>query len=162
MTQLHTVRTIIKLIAQVWLGASCHDDEQLEMQSASVTSIVSRALGLDASGDSFQNIEKYSQNRERKSLTSFLDVIQKTALHFIDTLEGIREARRIGYSATDFFLFTNKKTAFRLFRHGYDLYLIYPKDGELLVMNKKQLEKYDGPFAVYRGDWFGGTERAAA
>jgi hypothetical protein len=42
------------------------------------------------------------------------------------------------------------------------VYLIYPGQGELLVMNKKDLEQYEGPFAVPRGDWFGAKIAAAA
>ncbi len=162
MSQLHTVRTIINQIAQVWLASGVHDSEQLEIQAESVAFIVSRYLGLDTSAFSFQHIAKYSLGRERNALEKFLDVIQKTALYFIDTVNGIRAARRIGYANDDYFLFTNKKTAFRMFRQGYYLYLIYPKDGELLVMNKKQLEQYDGPFAVLRMDWFGATGKMAA
>jgi hypothetical protein len=162
MSQLHTVRTIINQIAQVWIGAGCHDREQLEIESESVAFIVSHYLGLDTSAFSFQHIARYSQGRARNVLEKFLDVIQKTALHFIDTLDGIRAARRLRYPGGEYFLFTNRKTAFRLFRQGYYLYLIYPKDGELLVMSKKQLEQHDGPFAVTRGDWFGSAEKTAA
>ncbi len=162
MSQLHTIRTIINQIAQLWLSAGCHEQEQLEIESESVAFIVSRYLGLDTSAFSFQHIAKYSLGRERNVLERFLDVIQKTALYFIDTVDGIRAARRIGYANDDYFLFTNQKTAFRLFRQGYDLYMIYPKDGELLVMSKKQLELYDGPFAVLRMDWFGASGKMAA
>ena len=162
MSQLHTIRTIINQMAQVWLASGVHDSEQLEIQAESVAFIVSRYLGLDTSVFSFQHIAKYSLGRERNALEKFLDVIQKTALYFIDTLDGIRAARRIGYTNDDYFLFTNQKTAFRLFRQGYDLYLIYPKEGKLFVMSKRQLETHDGPFAVMRMDWFGASGKMAA
>jgi hypothetical protein len=161
MSQLHTIRTIVNQIACAWLRADCPDREQLEIMSESVAFIVCQYLNLDTSEFSFHHIAKYSLGRERNALEKFLDVIQKTALYFIDTLDGIRAARRIGYATDEYFLFTNKKTAFRLFRQGYFMYLIYPGQGELLVMNKKDLEQYDGPFAVPRGDWFGTMAKAA-
>lgn len=136
-------------------------DASPSQTSESIAFIVCSYLGLDTSGFSFQHIAKYSLGRERNVLEKFLDAIQKTALYFIDTLDGIRAAHRIGYKTDEFFLFTNRKTAFRLFRQGYYIYLVYPCKGELLAMSKKELEQYDGPFAVLREDWFGG-ERVAA
>ena len=161
MSQLHTVRTIINQIVRVWLHPEATDREQFEIVTESVTFIVCRYLELDTSEFSFQLIAKYSLGRERNALKKFLDVIQKVALHFIDTFDGVRTARRIEYISDEFFLITNKKTALRLFRQGLYTYLVYPGRGELLAMNKKTVEQYDGPFAVLRADWVGIQQRAA-
>ena len=144
---------------RAWHRVNCPDNEQLEIESESVAFIVCRYLNLDTSEFSFHHIAKYSLGRERNALGDFLDIIiiQKTALYFIDTLDGIRAARRLEYVTDEYFLFTNRKTALRLFRQGYLIYLIYPGEGELLTLNKKDLEQYDGPFAVPRDDWFGNT-----
>ena len=162
MSQLHTIRTIINLIVQAWRWIDCPDEEQREIEAESVAFIVCQYLNLDTSGFSFHHIAKYSLGRERNTPEGFLDYIRKTALYFIDTLDGIRAARKIGYADDEYFLFTNRKTAMRLFRQGYYVYLVYPGQGELLAMSKKALEQYEGPFAVPRGDWFGNTGQMAA
>jgi hypothetical protein len=154
MSQLHTVRTIVNQIAQVWLRPGRPDREQLAIMAESVAFIVRRSIGLDTSDFSFQHIAAYSLGRERNALEKFLDVIQKTALYFIDTLDGIRAARLTGYQTDELFLFTNKKTAYRLFRQGYYLYLVYPGQGELLAMNQKQIKGHEGPYAAERAIWF--------
>lgn len=161
MSQLHTIRTIVNQIARIWLRDDCPDREQLEIEAESVAFIFCAYLNLDTSEFSFHYIAKYSLGRERNVLEKFLDKIQKTALYFIDTYDGVRAARRIGYQTDEFFLFTNRKTAFRLFRQGYFIYLVYPGQGELLAMGKKDLEQYEGPFAVPRADWFGEGRMAA-
>jgi len=161
MSQLHTIRTIVNQIARVCLHDDCPDREQLEIEAESVAFIVCQYLGLDTSEFSFHHIAKYSLGRERGVLEKFLDTIQKTALYIIDTFDGVRMSRRIGYKTDEFFLFTNRKTAFRLFKQGYYLYLVYPGKGELLAMSKKDLEQYEGPFAVPRADWFGAGQMAA-
>ncbi len=111
MSQLHTIRTIIHKIAYIWLGYGCPDRKQLAIQAESVAFIVCRYLELDTSMFSFQHIAQYSLGRERNLLKKFLDIIQKAALYFIDTLDGICTARRIGYDTGEYFLLTNKKTA---------------------------------------------------
>lgn len=161
MSQLHTIRTITNQIARIWLRDDCSDKEQLEIMAESVAFIVCQYLNLDTSEFSFHHIAKYSLDRERNVLEKFLDVIQKTALYFIDSIDGVRTARRIGYQIDEFFLLTNRKTALRLFRQGYYIYLVYPGQGELLTMNKKDVEQYDGPFSVPRADWFNISRPAA-
>ena len=151
----YAAQTIIAQISLVWLGTRCPGREQLKMAARSVTYIVCRHLGLDTSALGFGKISEYSQNQEQSALEKLLDTVQKTALYFIDSIDGIREARKTGYPTDEFFLFTNKKTALRMFRQGYYIYLVYPGQGELLAMNKDALMEYDGPFAVHREDWVG-------
>lgn len=165
MSQLHTVRTIINQIVHVWRHPYCPDKEQLEIEAESVAFIVCRYLGLDTSDFSFNHIAKYSFGKERKALERFLDGIQKTALYFIDSIDGVLEARRIGYATgdtSDYFLFTNGKTALRMFRDGSPVYLVYAGRGELLTMSKKAIEEHAGPFAADRSIWFNACRRAAA
>lgn len=154
-----TAHAMIAQIALAWLRASCSDHEQLKLAARSVTYIVCRHLGLDASTFGFDQITGHSLGMEQAVLERFLDIVQKVALYFIDTLDGLREAHRTGYPADAYFLFTNKKTAMRLFRQGHYVYLVYPGQGELLAMNKKVVEQHENPFAVPREEWFcvGGT-----
>ena len=149
------VHTFMGRIALGWLRARCSDREQIEIAAHSITFIVCRHLGLDTAALGFGGVELCSYDKEQGELEKLLDTIQKTACYFIDTLDGIREARRIGYPTDEYFLFTNKKTAMRLFGQGHYVYLVYPGQGELLAMNKDTLAQYDGPFAVPRDEWFG-------
>jgi len=161
MGQLNTIRAVIFQIALLLLRDGCPDQELIQVAARSVTFIVSRHLSLDTSGFGFYEVTQHSANCEQSVMEEFLDAIQKTALYFIDTIVGIREARALGYATEEYFLFTNKKTAMRMFRQGHFVYLVYPGEGELLAMNKKALEKYDGPFAVPREGWFGLSRLAA-
>lgn len=155
MSQLNTIRAVIFHIASLLLQEKCPDQNLIQIAARSVTFIVSRHLELDVSGFGFYEVTQHSADCQQDVLEEYLDVIQKTALYFIDTVDGIREARALGYSTEEYFLFTNKKTAMRMFRQGHYVYLVYPGEGELLAMNKKALEKYGGPFAVPREGWFG-------
>ena len=123
-----------------------------------MTFIVSRHLDIDTSGFGFYEVTQHSAGRKQDVLEEYLDIVQKTALYLIDTLDGIREARRIAYPTSEYFLLTNQKTALRLLRQGHLVYLVYPRQGELLAMNKKAVQDYDGPFAVPREGWFGVSE----
>lgn len=161
MSQLHTVRTIFNQIVRVWRRAFCQDKEQLEIEAESVAFIICKYLGLDTSDFSFHHIAKYSFGKERKSLERFLDAIQKTAMYCIDSIDGVLEARRIGYTAKEYFLFTNPKTAMRMLRDGLPVYLVYPGQGELLTMNRKAIEEHTGPFAVDHDVWYDSGRRAA-
>ena len=161
MSQLHIIRTIINQIVRVWLHSSATDREQFEIVTESITFIVCSYLNLDTSEFSFRHIAKYSLGREQNALKQFLDTIQTTALYFIDTLDGVRTMRNIRYVSEELFLLVNKKTVLRFFKQGYYIYLFYPDRGELLAMNKKDIEQYEGPFAVLREDWFGYRQAAA-
>jgi len=156
MSQLHTIRTIANQIACVWLRAGCLHFAQLEIMAESVAFIVCKCLELDTSEFSFQHIPRYyNAQRDREMLGKLLDGVQKTALFFIDSLDGLRTARRIGYSSMEYFLFDNKKTAIGLFGQGYRVYLVHPDQSNIFVSKKKELEQHEGPFAVSRMDWFG-------
>lgn len=161
MSQLHTIRTVVNQIAHCCRRGACLDKEQLEIEAESIAYIVCQYLGLDTSDFSFNHIAKYSFGRERKSLEQFLDAIQKAALYFIDSIDGIQEAQRIGYDDTEYFLFVNPKTALRLHWRKLPVYLVFPGEGELLTMNRKAIEAHPGPFATDRVLWYG-TERMAA
>jgi len=161
MSQLHTIRTIINQIVQCWRRAYCADREQLAIESESVAFIVCQYLGLDTSEFSFQHIARYSLGKERNLLEDFLDFIQKTALMFIDSIDGVHMARNSGYDNNEFCLLTNPKTASRLFRQKMPVYLVFLGEGELFVFSQKQIEEHEGPFAVERSVWFN-TGRLAA
>ena len=134
MSQLHTIRTVVNQIAQCWRRAYCADKEQLEIEAESVAFIACQYLGLDTSEFSFNHIASYCVGKEQKHLEDFLDKIQKTALYFIDSIDGVREAERSGYDITEYFLLTNPKTVRRLFQSGSPFYLVYPGKGELPAM----------------------------
>jgi len=161
MSQLHTIRTVVNQIVQCWRRPYCVDREQLEIESESVAFIVCQYLGLDTSEFSFNYIAQYSYGKERKHLEHFLDKIQKNALYFINSIEGVREASRIGYDISEYFLVVSRKTAQNLFQNGSSVYLVYPGKGELLAMKKKELEEHAGPYATDRSVWFN-TSRMAA
>jgi hypothetical protein len=158
MSQLNTIRAVIFQIALLWLRAHFTEPKLLEVAARSVTFIVSQHLDIDASGFGFCEVSEYNTDREQDGKEGFLDAVQKTALYFIDTLDGIRAARQLGYPTDEYFMLTNQKTALRLFRQGHYVYLVYPGQGELLAMSKKVLEQYEGPFAVPREGWFGVSE----
>jgi len=161
MSQLHTIRTIANQIVHCWRRPYCPDRERLEIESESVAFIVCQYLGLDTSEFSFHHIAKYSLGKERGALEEFLDVIQKTALMFIDSIDGVHLAHHAGYDSGDFCLLTNPKTASRLLRQGMPVYLVVLGEGELFAMNQKQIEDHEGPYAVERSIWFN-TGRLAA
>jgi hypothetical protein len=161
MSQLHTIRTIINQIACCWRRPYCPDREQLAIESESVAFIVCQYLGLDTSDFSFQYIAKYSLGKERHTLEEFLDVIQKTALLFIDSIDGIHLARQANYDSEEFCLLQNQKTASRLFRRGTPVYLVTLGEGELFAMNQKQIDEHEGPFAVERSMWYDSGRLAA-
>ena len=161
MSQLHTIRTLINQIAQHWCQSFCADNEQLEIVAESVTFIVCRYFGLDTSEYSFNHIAKYSFGKEQKYLENFLDNIQKAALYFIDGIDGIRESERIDYDISEYFILVNHKTVERLFQNNSPIYLVFPGEGELLAMKKKDVEDHIGPFATDRSVWFN-TNRMAA
>lgn len=161
MSQLHTIRTVINQMVRVWRRPFCEDREQLEIEAESVAFIVCQHLGLDTSDFSFPHIAKYSFGQERKRLEQFLDAIQQTALYLMDSIDGLLEARQIGYSEADYFLLTNQKTVLRLFREQQPVYLVYPGEGELLTMSKKAIEEHKGPFATDRASWFTAIQKAA-
>ena len=159
--RLHTIRTVLNQIVQCWRRPYCTDREQLEIEAESVAFIVCQYLGLDTSEFSINYIAKYSYGKERGHLEQFLDNIQKTALFFINSIEGVREASRIGYDISEYFLVVSRKTALNLFQNGSSVYLVYPGKGELLAMKKKDLEEHAGPYAADRSVWFN-TSRMAA
>ena len=70
-------------------------------------------------------------------------------------------AHSSGYDNNKFCLLANQKTAARLFRQKMPVYLVFLGEGELFVMNQKQIEEHEGPFAVERSVWFN-TGRMAA
>jgi len=154
MSQLQAIRSAINQITQIWRRPFCMDQDQLEIEAESVAFIVCRHLGLDTSGFSFPHIAQYSFGKERKNLKLFLNAIQQTALYFIDSIDGLLEADRIGYASSEYFMLVNPRTAMRLFREGQPVYLVYPGKGELLTINKKAIEKHDGPFATDWDCWF--------
>ncbi len=160
MSQLHTIRTIVNQIVREWRYETCPDKEQLEIEAESVAFIVCQYLGLDTSDFSFGHIARYSFGRERKALELFLDTIQRTAMYFIDTIEGILEARKICYDVSEFFLISQKR-AQRLLATGYSVYLVFPGEGELLTCDRKAIEKHKGFFATDRAVWFSNACRAA-
>lgn len=162
MGQLHTLRTVIHQMVQNRRRDSALNAEQQEIEAESVAFIVCQYLGLDTSDFSFQQIAKYSLGKEQRFLQEFLDAIQKTALYFIDSIEGVQEAERIQYDTTEYFLFQNPATAKRLFQAGAPVYLVIPGKGELLTVQKKAIEQHDGPFATNRDIWFGGMRQQAA
>lgn len=162
MSQLHTLRTVIHQMVRSRRRDFTLNPEQMEIEAESVAFIVCQYLGLDTSGFSFQHIAKYSLGKEQQFLKKFLDNIQKTALYFIDSIEGIREAERIDYDTTEYFLFQNPATAKRLFQAGAPVYLVIPGKGELLTVQKKAIEQHEGPFATDRDIWFGGMRLQAA
>ena len=123
--------------------------------------IVCQYLGLDTSSFSFPHIARYSFGQERKRLEQFLDAIQQTALYLIDSIDGLLEARQIGYEEKDYFLLTNRRTALRLFREQQSVYLVFPGKGELLTMCKKAIEEHEGPFATDRVGWLTTMQKAA-
>ena len=159
MSQLHTIRTIVNQIVHQWRRQACPDREQLEIEAESVAFIVCQYLGLDTSEFSFTHIARYSLGRERKSLETFLDVIQQTAMYFIETFEGIFEAKKSSYDATEFFLISQKR-AQRLLQMGDPVYLVFP-EGELLTFDRKAIDQHDGLFATERAVWFTAECRAA-
>lgn len=161
MNQLQTIHTIIQQITKAWLFSSCRDRDQLEIEAESIAFIVCQYLGLDTSGFSFPHIAQYSFGQKKKSLKQFLDVIQQTALYFIDSIDGLWEANRIGYDTGEYFLFVNPRTAMRLFREGAPLYLVYPGKGELLTTSKQEILDHDGLYATDWDCWFGTLQKAA-
>ncbi len=161
MSQLHTVRTVINQIVHCWRRPWCPDREQLAIEAESCAFIVCQYLGLDTSDFSFQYIAKYSLGKERHTLEEFLDVIQKTALMFIDSIDGLHLARQSNYENGDFCLLQNSKTASRLLRQGTPVYLVFLGEGELFALNQKQIEEHEGPFAVERSMWFDSGRLAA-
>lgn len=161
MSQLHTIRAILNQMVQVWRRPSCWDKDQLEIEAESVAFIVCQYLGLDTFDFSIPHIAKYSFGQERKRLEQFLDDIQQTALYLIDSIDGLLEARQIGYDEEDYFLLTNRRTALRLFREKQLVYLVFPGEGELLTMNKKAIEDHKGPFATDRVSWLTAMQKAA-
>ncbi len=161
MSQLHTIRTILNQMVQAWRGPFCWDQDQLEIEAESVAFIVCQYLGLDTSNFSIPHIAKHSFGQERKRLERFLHAIQQTALYLIDSIDGLLEARRIGYEEKDYFLLTNQRTALRLFREQRPVYLVFPGEGELLTMSKKAIEEHKGPFATNRASWSMLVQRAA-
>ena len=100
-----------------------------------------------------------SLGRERKSLETFLDVIQQTAMYFIETYDGIFEAKKSSYDVTEFFLISQKR-AQRLLQMGDPVYLVFP-EGELLTFDRKAIDQHDGLFATERAVWFTAECRAA-
>ena len=161
MSQLHTIRTMLNQIARYWCKSFCVDNEQLEIVAESITFIVCQYLGLDTSEYSFNHIAKYSLGKEQKYLENFLDNIQKNALYLIDGIDGIRESERIDYDISEYFILINQKTVKRLFQNNSPIYLVFPGEGELLAMKKKDVEDHIGPFATDRSVWFD-TNRMAA
>lgn len=159
MSQLHTIRTIVNQIVQEWRRRDCPDQEQLEIEAESVAFIVCQYLGLDTSEFSFSYIARYSLGRERKSLEMFLDGIQQTAMYFIETFEGIFEAKKSSYDATEFFLISQKR-AQRLLQMGDPVYLVFP-EGELLTCDRKAIDRHEGLFATERAVWFAAGCKAA-
>ena len=153
MSQLHTNRTIVNQISKAWLHASCCGQEDIEIIAESVTFITAQYLGLDTSDFSFHYIAKYSYGKEEKSLKQFLNTIQRTALHFIDSIDGFLESQRIEYDTSEYFLLSNQKTAKRLFFAGQPVYLVYPGKGELFATESKQISEHDGPYAVEQTVW---------
>lgn len=147
MSQLHTVRAIVNQIVQAWRLGACQDREQLEIEAESVAFIVCQYLGLDTSDFSFGHIARYSYGRKQKALELFLDTIQKTAMYFIDTIEGILEARELTFDTSEFFLVSQKR-AYRLLSAGSPIYLVFPGEGKLLTYNRKAIEQHEGPFAT--------------
>lgn len=160
MSQLHTIRTIVNQIVREWRYEACPDKEQLEIEAESVAFIVCQYLGLDTSDFSFGYIARYSFGQERKALELFLDTIQRTAMYFIDTIEGIFEAQRLKFDASEFFLVSQKR-AQRLLQMGSPVYLVFPGEGELLTYDKKAIDQHKGPFATDRAVWFAAGCRAA-
>ena len=161
MSQLHTIRTILNQMVRVWRGPFCENKDQLEIEAESVAFIVCQYLGLDTSSFSFPHIARYSFGQERKRLEQFLDATQQTALYLIDSIDGLLEARHIGYEEKDYFLLTNRRTALRLFREQQSVYLVFPGKGELLTMSKKAIEEHEGPFATDRVSWLTTMQKAA-
>jgi hypothetical protein len=161
MSQLHTIRTILNHMVQVWRGPFCWDQDQLEIEAESVAFIVCQYLGLDTSNFSIPHIAKHSFGQERKRLERFLDAIQQTALYLIDSIDGLLEAQKIGYEVDGLFLLTNQRTALRLFREQRPVYLVFPGEGELLTMSKKAIEEHKGPFATDQVSWFAPVQKAA-
>lgn len=160
MSQRHTIRTIAYLIARSWRLPYSTDHEQLEVESESIAFIVCQYMGLDTSEFSFNYIAKYSLGKERTSLELFLDAIQKTALFFIDSIDGVRASHITGHQDPDYIIVVNRKTIQRMFQQGLPVYLHY-KEGELFAMEKKDIEEHEGLFAVERDVWFD-TQRLAA
>lgn len=161
MSQLHTIRTVINQVVRCWRKPFCDDREQLEIEAESVAFIVCQYLGLDTSEFSFNYIAQYSHGKERKHLEDFLDKIQKSALYFIDSIDGVREAARLAYDISEYFLLVRRKTAQYLFQGSCPVYLVYPGEGELLATKTKELESHEGPYATDRYVWFN-TRRMAA
>lgn len=160
MSQLHTVRAIVNQIVQAWRPGACQDREHLEIEAESVAFIVCQYLGLDTSDFSFGHIARYSYGRKQKALELFLDTIQKTAMYFIDTIEGILEARELTFDTSEFFLVSQKR-AYRLLSAGSPVYLVFPGEGELLTYDRKAIDQHEGPFATDRAVWFAAGCRAA-
>ena len=161
MSQLHTLRTVINQIVRSWRYGSTLNAKQMEIEAESVAFIVCQHLGLDTSDFSFQYIARYILGKEQSFLKQFLDTIQKTALYFIDSIEGVQEAERIQYDTTEYFLFSNLSTAKRLLQSGAPVYLVIPGKGELLTFSRQAIEQHEGPFATEREVWFGGMRKAA-
>ena len=153
LSQLHTIKTCLHEIAHALLHRAVANKERKEIEAESIAFTVCQYFNLDTSEYSFNYIAGYSIGKECKEITAFLDTIQKAASYLIDSIEGELERTRIAYDNSELCVIANHKTAMRLYSQGALVYLIYPGRGEVFAMDKAQIQKHEGPYAVESSLW---------